>query len=167
VDASSSRARQQRPLRSRGGPCRSDGPGDNHISMTIHVPVPTRWRIIGLVFTIVCLIALGGALHFLFGSQYQDGFTKFICVLHILLTPVLIALVMPCFIQRYPAWVVRIFGREWLLRLIDECHRHLGAHREQQAVARDPGSWIRDQRWLWLLIVGAAIVLGVVNARMN
>ena len=133
----------------------------------IHVPVPTRWRLVGSTFTILCVIAVGGALHFLFGSQYQDDFTKFICVVHILLTPLLIALLMPCFIQRYPAWIVRIFGREWLLRLIDDCRRHLGAQREIQAVTRHPSSWIRDQRWLWLLIVGAAIVLGVVNARIN
>ena len=89
----------------------------------LFVGVPRVWRALGAVFTVVYVIAFGGAIHCLLQPHgLGDAETQVLCTLHVLLAPVVLPLLVPCFIQRYPPWVIRIYGEPFLRKLIAALH---------------------------------------------
>jgi hypothetical protein len=133
----------------------------------ILVPVSFGWRIAGSIFGLGALFTFGCAVYFLWTDTAIDHLSQFIFILNLLFAPMIIAFLMPCFVQRYPDWVVGIFGRDYLLRLVEQCRQELGGNRFEKITVSKPSSWIRGRRWIWLLVMGSAMVLGVIYSINN
>ena len=131
----------------------------------IKVKIPKLWRIAGQIFIVGGAIILFVVIALtIFPSNplpLQDLWVALLGLVAISFTAIFL---LPCFIQRYPSWVVKIFGREYLEEFISKAQAHLGENRIYSARWPSPFSWLKDQRIQWLIIICAAFCIGLYKA---
>lgn len=131
---------------------------------SIEISVPPPWRLVGQVFCSILIISFVGFFWRVFiWPEPVDEEMLTVSIISFLCVPSFCFFCMPVFIGRYPGWFVRIVGRRRLEKFISDCRAHVDPERAERAKLTDPGSWIRDQRTFWVLIIIGCAVLGVVN----
>lgn len=130
----------------------------------IHVTVPPPWRLAGQLYCGISIMAfLGFFWRIFFWPEPADEEMMVVSMIIFFCVPPFCCFCLPVFIGRYPRWFVRIVGRRRLEKFIADCRAHADPERAGRATLSDPGSWLRDQRTFWVLIIIGCAVLGVVN----
>jgi hypothetical protein len=139
---------------------------NDHSAIEVNIPAP--WRLIGrvfVIFTIICCpLYIWLALSPLDPPSPQDDDVKLMAILHIAATPIMICYFLPVFIDCYPAWFVRLVGREHLLKMIRNIRRQVGEKRKEKADFYKPNSWLGDKRIFVIVWLLGLAVLGFFHA---
>jgi hypothetical protein len=128
----------------------------------IVVTVPKPWLWIGRFFFGASLaVALGCAWVLFFAAEKPEDIFVYNAIVLFIFLPVVFVLFQPFFIRQYPPWAVGLLGEKFLHRLINDCRVLVSATRVSKAELTKPTSWLQDQRVIWLIIIGGAIILGI------
>jgi hypothetical protein len=132
--------------------------------LSIKVIVPQPWRLIGRIVIVGCALVTCMAIWVtFFSNEVVEDIIVINTIAMIIFLIISFVFLIPVFIGRYPSWIVRIFGSEFLLRVISDCETLVSARRKNKATLANPYSWLSDHRVAWLLIFGALILLGIYN----
>ncbi len=130
----------------------------------IKVVVPQPWRTLGRLFAFLFALSLIGAFWQLFISAEQPA-EDMVAVgyLGFFIAPFFFLLLLPVFLNCYPSWVIRLVGRKYVLKLIDDCKRYAGRNRDIKAELLQPQNWFKDQRFFWIVMIIGCGVLGLLQ----
>lgn len=131
----------------------------NHDPIEVNVPQPWQW--IGRVVVVVgLLVSCVFVWQTFFVKEVPEDIILYNTIATLILYPLVFIFFIPVFIGRYPRWVVRIFGEKFFHKFINDCEVLVSERRINKANLTDHRSWALDQRIVWLVIIGALILLG-------
>ena len=132
----------------------------NHSAIEVIVPQP--WRTIGKVFNVILLFSCFGCvwLAFIAPEPHSDGMGLAVWVSFI--SAIIVCChTLPVFLNKYPAWLVRLVGEKYLNKFILDCKNHLGENRAEKAHLLMPQGWLDDKKVFWIVFIVSAFVLGL------
>jgi hypothetical protein len=130
----------------------------------IEAVVPKPWRTIGRVYTLIGIASSIGFLWWLFFCpEPPDGEAVFIACVNFIAVPIFTIFALPLFLNRYPAWVVRLIGPKYLHKFIADCKQKLGKDRAEKAHILMPHTWFDDKRFFWIVTIVGLAILGVLR----
>lgn len=131
----------------------------------IEVKLPRLWRMVGVLFAVILVVSHLAVLWLsIFPERPMSNEYLFGGLSGMVLVVPTCLFLLPCFIGQYPSWMVRLFGRQYLEQLVEQCRIHFGDNRIGRVELRSPLSWINDHRLVWLLIIGGGFILGLVKS---
>jgi hypothetical protein len=128
----------------------------------IEVIVPQPWRTIGKLFNMLLLFSCFGSswLAFIATEPHIDGMVLAVWVSFI--SAIIVCChTLPVFLNKYPAWLVRLVGKQYLNKFIADCKKHLGENRTEKAHFFMPNGWFADKKVFWIVFIASAFVLGI------
>ena len=128
----------------------------------IEVIVPQPWRRIGKFVNIIFVITFFSYFWVLFlDPEPASGDLLFAAWVGVISAPAIFCFTLPAFLNKYPAWLVRLVGEKYLHNLIADCKNRLGENRTNKAHLLMPHGWFDDKRVFWIVVISGAFVLGI------
>jgi hypothetical protein len=132
----------------------------NHSAIEVIVPQP--WRTIGKIFNMLLLFScFGGSWMAFISSEPPSDDILIATWFSLILWPVFLCYSLPVFLNKYPAWLVRLVGAKYLNNLIADCRKRLGENRTEKAHLLMPQGWLDDKKVFWIVFIVSAFVLGL------
>ncbi len=129
----------------------------------IEAIVPKPWGMIGRVCNILVSLMIVGYIWLLFISpEPPDEELIGVGYFSFFFAPFWFLLIMPLYLNRYPSWVVRLVGRKYLIRIIEDCKRYSGQNQDNNPQLSGPKKWFENKRFFWLFVTGCG-ALGVLK----
>ena len=130
----------------------------------IEVIVPQPWRKIGKFVNILSVITFFSYAWVLFSPpEPANGDLLFAAWVAVISAPGMFCFTLPAFLNKYPAWLVRLVGEKYLHNLIADCKKRLGENRTEKAHLLMPQGWFNDKKVFWIVFIVGGFVLGILT----
>ena len=128
----------------------------------IEVIVPQPWRKIGRIFNLIGIASFFGyGWRIFFYPEPPSADLLFAAWVNLISVPIFLCYTLPVFLNKYPAWLVRLVGEKYLHNLIADCKKRLGENRTEKAHLLMPQGWFNDKKVFWIVFIVGGFVLGI------